>query len=157
MRGTTKKRAVKKGNDLKKSSKSSVSRLKTAARGTTAPKGNGKKASTAVKSPSNGGQKGIRKQYLKSSQACNVTFRLPREAATDAQVVTIAGDFNGWNLTDTKMKKLKSGDFKATLKLNCNAEYRFRYIIDGARWENDWCADSYVPNSFGSDDSLVIV
>jgi hypothetical protein len=34
---------------------------------------------------------------------------------------------------------------------------RFRYLLDGERWENDWTADAYVPNSFGSDDSVVEV
>ncbi|MCK5505495.1 MAG: isoamylase early set domain-containing protein [Thermodesulfovibrionia bacterium] len=55
------------------------------------------------------------------------------------------------------MKKLKNGNFKITLKLSRNREYRFRYLIDADRWENDWHADKYVPNSFGCDDSLVIV
>lgn len=100
---------------------------------------------------------GIKKQYLKSNGWCNVTFRLPKDAAPDAKVVTLVGDFNNWNFTETEMKKLQSGDFKVTLKLHKNTEYRFRYLIDSNRWENDWCADQYVPNLFGCDDSLVIV
>jgi 1,4-alpha-glucan branching enzyme len=100
---------------------------------------------------------GIKKQYLKTNGWCNVTFKLPKEAAPDAQVVTIVGDFNSWNFIENQMKKLRNGDFKATLKLHRDKEYRFRYFIDGTRWENDWCADKYVPNTFGSDDSLVIV
>ena len=103
------------------------------------------------------GASNIKKQYLKSNGSCNVTFRLPKEAAPDAQVVTIVGDFNNWNLTESQMKRLKNGAFKLTLKLSCDREYRFRYFIDGTRWENDWCADKYVPNTFGSDDSLVIL
>ncbi len=82
---------------------------------------------------------------------------MPKEAAPDAEVVTIVGDFNNWDFTETKMKKLKSGDFKLTLKLQKNNEYKFRYLIDGSRWENDWNADKYVPNQHGCDDSLVIV
>ena len=100
---------------------------------------------------------GIKKQYLNSNGSCNVTFRLPKEAAHGAKVVTIVGDFNNWNVTESQMKKLKNGDFKATIKLHRDKEYKFRYFIDGTRWENDWCADKYVPNAFGSDDSLVIV
>ena len=100
---------------------------------------------------------GIKKQYLKTNGWCNVTFKLPKDAAPDAGVVNIVGDFNNWNFTETEMKKLKSGDFKVTLKLHKNREYRFRYLIDSYRWENDWSADQYVPNSFGCDDSLVIV
>ncbi len=100
---------------------------------------------------------GINKQYLKSSVFCNVTFILPKAVVPGAQTVTLVGDFNNWNLTDTQMKKLNSGDFKLTLKLHKDKEYRFRYLIDGSRWENDWYADKYVPNSFGCNDSLVIV
>jgi hypothetical protein len=55
---------------------------------------------------------GIKKQYLKSDGSCKVTLSLPKEAAPDAQVVAIVGDFNNWNLTETQMKKLKSGDFQ---------------------------------------------
>jgi hypothetical protein len=36
-------------------------------------------------------------------------------------------------------------------------EYRFRYYLDGQRWENDWEAEEYRPNDFGSDDSIVKV
>lgn len=100
---------------------------------------------------------GIKKQYLNSEGLCNVTFRLPKEAAPDAKVVTVVGDFNDWNLTESRMKKLKNGDFTLTIKLPCNREYRFRYLIDTSRWENDWCADEYAPNPFGADDSLIKV
>jgi hypothetical protein len=100
---------------------------------------------------------GIKKQNPKSNGSCKVTFTLPKEAAPEAQVVAIVGDFNNWNLTETQMKKLKSGDFQLTLKLPLDREYRFRYLVDSTYWENDWCADKYVPNSFGCDDSLVIV
>lgn len=100
---------------------------------------------------------GIKKQYLKTNGWCNVTFKLPEDAAPDAEFVTIVGDFNEWNQSETKMKKMKNGNFQITLKLHKDREYRFRYFIDATRWENDWQADSYVPNAFGSDDSLVIV
>ncbi len=100
---------------------------------------------------------GIKKQYLKTNGWCNVTFKLPKDAAPDAELVTVVGDFNDWNLSDTKMKKMKNGNFQITLKLHKNREYRFRYLVDATRWENDWHADSYVPNAFGCEDSLVIV
>ena len=55
------------------------------------------------------------------------------------------------------MIRLKSGDFKVTLNLDAHREYRFKYLIDDDRWENDWCADRYVPNEHGSDDSLLVL
>ena len=99
----------------------------------------------------------LKKRYIKNIPACKVAFRLPKDAAPDARLVTIVGDFNKWNLTETPMKRLKNGDFKVTLELPCNREYSFRYLIDSSRWENDWFADKYVPNPYGCDDSVVVV
>jgi 1,4-alpha-glucan branching enzyme len=100
---------------------------------------------------------GLKKQYMKSNPVCKVTFRLPKEAAPDARTVSVVGEFNNWDLTEHQMKKLKNGDFTATVELPCNREFRFRYLIDSCRWENDWFADKYVPNEHGSDDSVVVV
>ena len=55
------------------------------------------------------------------------------------------------------MKRLKNGTFTATLSLEPNKEYHFRYLVDGQHWANDWSADKYVPNAHGSDDSVVVV
>lgn len=128
-------------------------RAKAAAKTTEKPK-TVKKTETKAAAPL---KKGPKKQYVKAGRACKVTFRLPKEAAPDARMVTVVGDFNNWNVTETKMKKLKNGDFTTTLELPCNREYRFRYLIDANRWENDWFADKYIPNRYGSDDSVVII
>jgi hypothetical protein len=157
MRKTNKKISLKKESSKRKNGSSVVAKQKLSSRKLSPKKGNGKKPSRVASPIKDNEILGIKKQYLKSNGSCNVTFRLPKKAAPDAQVVTIVGDFNNWNFTETQMKKLKNGDFKATLKLHRDKEYRFRYFIDRTRWENDWCADKYVPNSFGSDDSLVIV
>ena len=42
-----------------------------------------------------------------------------------------------------------------TVDLNAGRAYRFRYLLDGKRWYNDWAADAYVRNDFGGDDSVV--
>jgi hypothetical protein len=44
--------------------------------------------------------------------------------------------------------------FEVTVPLERNHRYRYRYLIDGHRWENDWNADEYVPNAHGGDDSV---
>jgi len=103
------------------------------------------------------GIRGIRKQYLKSRPSCRVTFRLPKEAAPGAQKVSIVGDFNNWDKGATVMKRLKSGDFSITMELETGREYCYRYLIDATRWENDWWADRYRPNPYGSDDSVVVI
>jgi 1,4-alpha-glucan branching enzyme len=146
------------GNEMKKTmKKTAYSKMNTKS----STSGQAVKSSTkgkAVKSKSKSQPvSGLKKQYLKSNLSCKVTFRLPKDAAQDAGMVTIVGDFNNWNLTETQMRKLKSGDFTATVELPCNREFKFRYLIDSRRWENDWCADKYMPNEFGSDDSVVVI
>ena len=112
----------------------------------------GKKSASGQQAPASG----FTKQYLKNGK-CKVTFRLPQAAAPDAQHVTIAGDFNNWDTTAAPMTRLKNGDFKITLSLDTGREFRFRYLIDGNRWENDWNADRYARNNYGADDSVLVL
>ncbi len=100
---------------------------------------------------------GLTKQYLKSKPLCKVTFVLPKEAAPGAKAITVVGDFNNWDKGSLRMKKQKDGNYAATLELEKGREYRFRYLVDDSRWENDWNADGYLPNPFGGDDSVVSV
>lgn len=115
----------------------------------------GNKSKKEKKSSKTTGRSGLKKLYLKTRELCKVTFRLPKEAAPDATQVTLVGDFNQWDTGETPMQKMKNGDFTVTLELACDQEYRFRYLIDNSHWENDWQADKYVPNCYGSDDSIV--
>ena len=81
-----------------------------------------------------------------------VTFRLPRAVA--AQQVHVVGEFNDWSPTAHRMERA-GDDFVARVSLAAGRTYRFRYLLDGERWENDWAADAYVPNEFGGDDSVI--
>jgi len=82
-----------------------------------------------------------------------VTFRLdPRVGARRAAV---CGDWNGWAGDVHVMDRDEHGGFSLTLVLESGRRYRFRYLLDGERWENDWDADAYEPNAFGEDDSIV--
>jgi 1,4-alpha-glucan branching enzyme len=97
----------------------------------------------------------LKKSYSKTGKICRVTFKLPAEIeATD---VALCGDFNEWDEKVHPMKKLKDGSFSATVSLETGKSYRFRYLIDNDSWENDWTADAYWPNDFGSEDSVVQV
>ncbi len=97
----------------------------------------------------------LKKSYTKTGRKCRVTFKLP--AGVQAETAALCGEFNAWDATATPMKRLKDGSFSATVFLPANQTYRFRYLLDGERWENDWQADEYVPNQYGSDDSVVVV
>jgi 1,4-alpha-glucan branching enzyme len=99
----------------------------------------------------------LKKQYLKKARVCKVTFSISKEAVGPAANVSLVGDFNDWSRDTIAMKRLKNGTFTATLTLEPNKEYHFRYLVDGQHWANDWSADKYVPNAHGSDDSVVVV
>ncbi len=92
----------------------------------------------------------LRKQYIKSRDAMKVTFTV--DFAENANLVEVAGDFNGWS--PQPLKKLRNGQYKTTVDLEPGQAYQYRYRIDG-NWQNDWQADAYVPNGFGQDNSVV--
>lgn len=98
-----------------------------------------------------------RKQYLKSKPVCKATFKLPKEAANNANKVVLVGDFNDWSIYATPMRKLKDGSFTVVVDLEPNREYQYRYLIDEMLWENDWGADKYVPSAYGNCDNSVVV
>jgi 1,4-alpha-glucan branching enzyme len=81
-----------------------------------------------------------------------VTFRLPPEAS--AHTASVVGDFNNWSPTSHAMTRLDDG-FEVVVPLQTGRTYRFRYLLDGERWENDWAADAYAPNVYGGDDSVI--
>ena len=95
----------------------------------------------------------LRKGYSKTGRACRVTFDLPVDVGT--KKVSLCGEFNAWNPSAHPMKHRKDGRFSTTIFLPAGKSYRFRYLLDGKRWENDWSADGYVPNEFGTEDSLI--
>src|SRR5512135_823905 len=82
----------------------------------------------------------------------SVTFELTRQVGAGS--ANLCGDFNGWSQSATALSV--DGDiFAVTLQLDAGRRYRFRYLLDGYRWENDWAADEYIPNDFGGEDSVV--
>jgi len=96
----------------------------------------------------------LKKQYLKRGTV-KVDFVLPAAVAADAESAYLVGDFNNWDEGATPMKKLKNGTFKVTLDLEPGREYRFRYLVNGNQWHNDWDADRYEANPFSGDNSVV--
>jgi len=100
---------------------------------------------------------GLEKKYLKQGAVCKVTFVLPEAAAPDAGSVCILGEFNNWSADANQLVRREEGDFAITLELEAGRAYRFRYVIDGWKFENDWFADRYEPNPYGGEDSVVDV
>jgi hypothetical protein len=84
-----------------------------------------------------------------------VTFTLPSEVG--AGDVALCADFNNWMAGSIPLSRGGDGAWQVTVPLEPGNTYRFRYLLDGQRWENAWQADRYEPNPFGSDNSVVIV
>jgi hypothetical protein len=72
----------------------------------------------------------------------------------EAAAVHLVGEFNDWSATAHPMSRSGS-QFVTEVALQPGRTYRYKFLIDGTRWENDWNADAYVPNEFGGDDSVL--
>ena len=97
----------------------------------------------------------MKKSYTKTGKSCRVTFSLPAEVG--AESAALCGEFNEWAKEKHPLKQRKDGSFSTTISLQAGVTYRFRSWADGERWENDWSADNYLPNEFGSEDSAVVL
>ena len=83
-----------------------------------------------------------------------VTFELP--SSTWAERANLVGEFNDWDTTATPMTRSRNGDgWTVAVELEAGRSYRFRYLVDGHQWLNEWHADDWGDNSYGSDDSVV--
>jgi 1,4-alpha-glucan branching enzyme len=94
-----------------------------------------------------------KKDFTKTGRSCRVTFELPAEV--NAQKAVLCGEFNQWSQSSHPMKRRKDGSFTLTISLKPGQQYRYKFFVDGERWENDWAAESYIPNEHGSEDSVV--
>lgn len=97
----------------------------------------------------------LKKHYYKGGKRCRVWFYLPEKV--NANTASLVGDFNSWDEQADPMKKKMNGSFYTAVTLESGRAYQFRYLLDDERWENDWSADSYVPNEMGTDNSVVEV
>ena len=82
-----------------------------------------------------------------------VTFTVDPQVG--AQTAAVCGEWNDWSADADVMHRDAEGGFSVTVGLEAGRAYRFRYLLDGQRWDNDWSADAYQPNGFGGDDSVV--
>ena len=82
-----------------------------------------------------------------------ITFTVDPQVG--AQTAAVCGEWNDWSAGADVMHRDAEGGFSVTVGLEAGRAYRFRYLLDGQRWDNDWSADAYQPNGFGGDDSVV--
>jgi hypothetical protein len=100
-------------------------------------------------------QRGIPGTPAAGPGTVDVTFTLPADVPADT--VALCGEFNEWSADDIRLARGRDGSWRATVPLESGRSYRYRYLLDGQRWENDRRADRYVPSPLGSTDSVVVV
>ncbi len=94
----------------------------------------------------------IRKKAL-GGKKFQVTFSMP--AIEGIEGLSLCGEFNAWGETATPMKREPDGSWSVTLTLDGGKSYVFRYRDNRGEWHNDWSADAYVPNEFGTENSVL--
>jgi 1,4-alpha-glucan branching enzyme len=95
----------------------------------------------------------IRKEFV-SEDRIRVVFEL--DASPWTERVSLVGEFNDWDTSATPMRR-KDSELRwvATVVLTSGECYRFRYLVDGSEWLNDWHADDHVENPHSSYDSVI--
>lgn len=94
----------------------------------------------------------LSKKFFKTKAEAEVTFEYTR---SDVKTVELVADFNNWQPVAMKFNK-KDKTFKTKVKLPKDGSFHFRYLVNGAEWENDQKADQYILNEFGSENSVVM-
>jgi 1,4-alpha-glucan branching enzyme len=75
--------------------------------------------------------------------------------APGAQKVSLAGNFNRWDVNSLPMKKDAKGTWKATVNLE-PGRHEYRFYVDGA-WRDDPDSQERVGNPFGGQNCVKIV
>jgi 1,4-alpha-glucan branching enzyme len=96
----------------------------------------------------------IQKELASNNGKTRVIFELSPNV--DAEQIHVVGCFCGWDPTALPMRQEgPGGNWRAEVELEAGRRYRFRYLIDGTEWLNDWHADDHEENPYGSYDSVV--
>jgi 1,4-alpha-glucan branching enzyme len=96
----------------------------------------------------------IEKKVSPKGKSVRVTFSLPAEVAGESAVVV--GSFNDWKVEEGAMKlDAKTGVWTKGVSAKPGEVLEFRYLLDGAKWQNDEQADRFVTNEYFSENSVV--
>ncbi|MFT7682240.1 MAG: 1,4-alpha-glucan branching enzyme [Moritella dasanensis] len=99
----------------------------------------------------------LKKRFFKTKAEADVTFEFAcdtNNALLSSDTVELFCDFNDWQALPMKYIK-KEKVFRAKVRLPENKQFHFRYLINSNEWHNDHKADLYLPNTFGTDNSVV--
>ena len=89
----------------------------------------------------------------KDKDGVKVTFSLPLGDTPEA--VSVLGDFNDWDPHAHPLKKRANGTRSASVVVEADQRYAFKYLADGGTWFNDIDADEYLTNEYGQVNSVI--
>lgn len=93
----------------------------------------------------------LSKRTFKTKNETEVTFTFSRD---DVKTVELVADFNRWQPTPMQFNRQKK-IFSTKVKLPNDNLFHFKYLLNGTEWENDYLADKYIANNFGTENSVV--
>jgi 1,4-alpha-glucan branching enzyme len=101
----------------------------------------------------------IKKEYSQNNDECKVTFILPKDIAENFHTISVLGDFNLWDQHINQFCKNEAdGTCTATVILEPQKKYQFRYLADGVHWFNEDDADEEVDSYYkGFRNSVIVV
>jgi 1,4-alpha-glucan branching enzyme len=98
------------------------------------------------------GRRKMPRKKSKESNTKRVRFSLQ---APEAESVSLAGDFNGWDVNSLPMKRDTKGGWKANVDLE-PGRYEYRFCVDGS-CQDDPNTSETVGNPFGTRNCIRVV
>ncbi len=74
----------------------------------------------------------------------------------EARMVSVAGDFNDWNLTSHPMARVQGGVWRLRVNLPPGV-YQYNFYIDNERWADNPGSQALVSDGFGGHNALLFI
>ena len=75
----------------------------------------------------------------------------------DADSVSLAGDFNGWNAASTRLVKDKTGLWLCQFATPGPGRYEYKFVVNDKRWTEDPSNGLRVSDGYGGLNSVLII
>ena len=93
------------------------------------------------------------KRNKSAGDTVKVTFALPQDVP--AGVVSVLGDFNGWDEHSHPLKKRSNGTRSVMVEVASGRDYHFKYLAEDGTWFNEDDADLFETNEYGEVNSVI--
>jgi 1,4-alpha-glucan branching enzyme len=74
-----------------------------------------------------------------------------------ANTVSVAGDFNEWDLRATPLKRNGSGLWSTEVVVPHKGRFAYKFVVDGNRWIEDPNNGMKAPDNHGGLNSLLVI